>query len=162
MPVTGKFSVAVDLKDAGSSDRESYEIRVATELVNSFVDGVGAGAVNAIWQDVRPLTDGGNETLDVSPTPTSGKSGVVTFARIKGCLIWAPATNTTNITITGTLLYLAAGDAVRALKPGGVLLITDPSAAGMVVTPTTVDTIILTNSSGAAATYGVILAGALT
>ena len=155
MPVTGNYSVGLEATNQSTSDSEEASVKIGRSLSGLFADGTGAGQVNKIWQDIRPLTDGGNETLDFNPTlPASGLSGAVAFTAIKAILIWAPATNTTNITITGTLLTM--GD---PLKPGGVKFMADPSAAGMLVTATTKDTLVFTNSAGAVANYGIVVVG---
>jgi hypothetical protein len=155
MAVTGTASASLSCSNISASDSESANIGMSLAAGVTFVDGAGAGAINKIWQDTRTLTDGGNETLDFNPTPTSGMTGSVVFTAVKAILVTAAAANTTNITVTGTLL--AKPPAI--LKPGGVFLFADPSAAGSIVTQTTADTMIMTNSAGAAASYSVVVAG---
>ena len=155
MPVTGNYSVGLEATNQANVDNEEATIKIGRSLSGLFADGTAAGQANKIWQDTMPLTDGGNVSLDLAPTPASGLSGAVTFTAVKGILIWAPATNTTNITLTGTF-QSGWGD---PLKPGGIKFAIDPSAAGMTVTNTTKDTIIFTNGSGAAANVGVVVVG---
>ena len=155
MAIDGSASASVSLRNLATSDSEQATITMGLSGALSFAEGTGAGLINKIWQDTRTLTDGGNETLDLSPTPTSGITGIVTFTAVKVLLVKAADANTTNITVTGTLL--AKPPAV--LKPGAVYLFTDPSAAGSVVGPGTGDTMIMTNSAGAAASYSVIVGG---
>lgn len=167
MSVQGQVVVKVDLKDQRSSDNESAEITIARSIAQDLIDGVGAGAINAIWQDTLPLTDGGTVSPDLAPTVASGVAGVVTFARIKIVVVYAPATNTTNITLSrhtsNCPLLVTAAAALAPLKPGGFVVFVDPSAAGIVVTPTSADILFTaTNGAGAAATLVVIVAGALT
>jgi hypothetical protein len=165
MSIQGSVNASVSLLNSGISDSEQSNISIAAGLAASFVDGTGAGAINAMWQDIRPLADGANEPLDVVPAPTSGISGSVTFARLKVAVFWAPSTNTTNITVvrhasTGVAVFTLAGAGV-VLKPGGFFAFVDPSATGVPVAAGT-DIFTVTNSAGAAATYGVVFAGALT
>lgn len=169
MAYTGSMKMTVDLKDYDSSVVATNELKFAWELVQAYVDGVGANQVNAMWGDVRPLTDGGNESLDLAPTPAVVTSvfAPVTFARIKVVFVWCPSTNTTTITFSrpaanGVPLFGAASGALAALPPGGGVLISIPSAAGVAVTGGTGDLLTFTNSPGAAATYGVFFAGSLT
>lgn len=167
MSVTGQISVAVDLKDQRASDSESASITIARAIAQALVDGAGAGAVNAIWQDTLPLTDGGTVSPDLAPTAASGVSGAVTFARIKVVVVYAPTTNTTNITLSkhasNCPLIATTAAALAPLKPGGFFVFCDPSAAGIAVTATSADILFTaTNSAGAAATLVVIVAGALT
>jgi hypothetical protein len=164
MAVTGSWSLAALLRDLSSSDVEASDIKAELALSGLFADGTGAGQVTKFWQDIRPLTDGGNESLDFSPTPASGKQGAVTFTALKFLLIWSPSTNTTNLTISrpaanGIALFGAASGSLAPIKPGLLFLYIDNSAGGLVVTAGTGDLITITNSAGAAATYGVIAAG---
>src|SRR5262245_40612970 len=152
MAVTGSLSFSCDMKNQTTSDVESAEIKIATSLAQLFADGVGAGAVNAIWQDIIPITDGGTSSPDLSPTASSGVSGAVTFARIKVVVVWAPSTNTTNITISrhasNCPLLVTSSAALAPLKPGGFLVFVDPSAAGVAITATSAD-ILFTATNGA-------------
>jgi hypothetical protein len=164
MSVSGQVTSTVDLADSRVSDSEQSSISISNATTAPFLDGVGAGQINAIWQDTRALADGGTENLICSPTPTSGTSGIVTFARLKAVKFFNPATNTTNITVirhasTGVPLFNLAGSGV-VLKPGNSFTFTDSSAAGVPVSAGQSFTI--TNSAGAAATYGVVLGGGLT
>lgn len=164
MAVTGAVSLSIDLRDVRTSDKESADIKVATSLSQAFVDGTGAGAINKIWQDTRSLADGANEALDLSPTASSGVLGAVTFAAVKLIYIRAATANTTTLTVsrtttTGSAIFAADGDALAPLKAGGVFLFTDPSAAGVVVAAGDTDTITVTNSAGAGASYDIIVGG---
>lgn len=164
MAVTGSVSVNFDFKNIGSSDDEQSTIAILKAIGSTFSDGTGALQLNKIWQDTLPLTDGQTITVDFSPTAASGASGAVTFAALKALVVYAPTTNTTNLTLsraatTGISLFAADGDALAPLKPGGMLVFTDPSAAGMTMAAGDTDVLTIVNSAGAAATVVILAAG---
>lgn len=133
----------------------------------SFGDGAGAGAVNLLFHDQRTLAASASENLDLAGTLADKFGATLTFARIKAVLVYAATGNTNNVNVireatNGVPLFLAAGDGI-AVKPGGLFLWVDPSAAGAVVTAGTGDLLTVTNSAaGTSVTYDVLILGAAT
>ncbi|MCW2767774.1 MAG: hypothetical protein JWO11_3733, partial [Nocardioides sp.] len=84
---------------------------------------------------------------------------------IKMIVVFAASGNTNNVNVVqpasnGVPLFLAAGDGV-AVKPSGMFVWYDPSAAGVVVTPATGDLLNLVNSgAGTSVTYDIHIVGA--
>ena len=167
MTISGSAQAGVSFVDSSVSDAEQATISIGQSAAQSFADGVAAGQCNAMWQDTRTLTTGASESLDFAPTSSSGKTGVVTFARIKVVYVRADPANTTNITVskpTNGLNIFTGGTtpALAALTPGGAFLWVDPSATGVPVAAGTADLLAITNSAGASANYTIIVAGGLT
>jgi hypothetical protein len=122
------------------------------DYTTTFSDGTGANQGNMLWHDQRSVGTG-SEDLDLAGGLTSAFGTTITFAVIKGILIYAAAANTGNIIVSrpasnGLVLFAAASDALAALKPGGLFLFTDPSAAGLTVTASTGDLLNIDSSSG--------------
>jgi hypothetical protein len=168
MTMTGSASGGVSFTDSTFSDTEFSTVTIGQTQAQSFADGVGAGQCNAFWQDTRTLLTSANEGtgLDFAPTSSSGKTGVVTFARIKVLYVRADPTNTTTITVSkptnGLNIFTGTTPALAALTPGGVFLFVDPSATGIPVAAGTSDLLQIANSAGASANYTIIVAGGLT
>lgn len=135
-------------------------VRVYTNL---FGNGTGANQINHIFHDQRS-TDGTGEDLDLAGGLTSPISGAaITFAAVKFILIYAATANSGNVVISrpaanGLVLFAAANDALAGLKPGGLFLFTDPSAAGLTVTGGTGDLLHVAASAGTV-TYDVVIGG---
>lgn len=131
----------------------------------SFSEGAGAGAANMVWADRRTVAASATDAIDLAASLTGPFGTTLTFARIKMLMVLAAAGNTNNVNVVmpasnGVPLFLAAGDGV-AVKPGGMFWWYDPSAAGVVVTPTSGDLLHLINSAaGTPVTYDIVIAGA--
>jgi hypothetical protein len=126
-----------------------------------FGNGTGANQGNMIWHDQRSVDTNG-ESLDLAGGLTSAFGTTITFTAVKGILIVASASNVGNVIInrpaSGLVLFAAQGDELAPLKPGGMFLFTDPSAAGLTVTATSGDLLFIDSSSGTV-TYDVWIWG---
>lgn len=129
-----------------------------------FTSGTGANQADRMWHDQRTLNASATENLDLSGT-LAGAFGNVTFARIKGVLVYAAPGNTNDVNViregtNGVPLFLALGDGIP-VKPGGLFVWAAPNAAGVAVTAGTGDLLTFTNSAGSTpVTFDVIIFGA--
>jgi hypothetical protein len=118
-----------------------------------FGNGTGANQANMLVHDQR-TTDTTGEELDLAGGLTSPLSGAaVTFAVIKAVVVYASTANSGTVLITrpaanGVVLFVAAGDGLAGLKPGGLFAYIDPSAAGLTVTAGTGDLLKFAASTG--------------
>lgn len=154
--VTSNLTSALDLLTATAPLTYTSQVDLAT--------GTGAGLADMQWSDQRTLAASATEDLDLAGTLTGPLGTTLTFARVKGLLVKAAATNTNDVQISraaaGIPLFAATGDLIP-VKPGGLFLWVAPNATGIVVTPTTADTITITNSAGTTSvTYDIIVIGA--
>ena len=163
MSFTGSIQAVIrgDLVNPGDLSTGKDVLRQTLEAL--FTDGTGLNQANNQFSDRRSLTTGANEDLDVAGGLVNAFGVTLTFAKVKVIAIMALATNTTNITVsrpasTGLPFFAAAGDAV-VLKPGGIFLFVDPSAAGVTVTGGSGDLINVANAAGATANYDVVIWG---
>ncbi|MEU8279563.1 hypothetical protein ACFYOK_29395 [Microbispora bryophytorum] len=131
----------------------------------NFAQGAGAGQADMIWTASRSIAASSTDAIDLAGTLQGPFGTTVTFARIKGVIVRAAATNVNNVNIvrdstSGVPLFLATGDGI-AVKPGGLFVWLDPSAAGAAVTAGTADLLNLVNSgAGSAAKCDIYIIGA--
>ena len=155
--ITGDYTNALDLETPTSSLAYSVQTDLAT--------GTGAGQADLRWSDTRTLSASATENLDLAGVLTNAFGTVLTVARIKAVYFRAAAANTNDVQVTrpasnGVPLFMAVSDGI-AIPPGGWFSWGAPTAAGVVVTPSTGDLITVTNSAGSTSvTYDVIIIGA--
>lgn len=160
---SGMVRVLMQAKSLSALDLSTPEDNLRVTFQTDFTNGTGANQANRAWHDTRTLTTGANEDLDFAGGVTDAFGNAVTFAAIKAIYVFAKTANTTNLTISrpanGLVLFAASGDALAVLKPGGMFLYTDPSAAGLTVTASTGDLLNIANSAGASASYDIVVIG---
>lgn len=132
----------------------------------TFTDGDGAGEADLIWSDRRTLAASTGEDLDLAGGLTDPFGQTITFAKIKGLLVAAAPGNTNNVVLgnaaeNGWVGPFDADDNTIAVKPGGVLMLLAPDAAGYAVTAGTGDLLHVANGgSGSGVTYDIVIIGA--
>lgn len=162
MPFSGRVVVQVLAELTGTNDLATVDSDIDQKFANIFTDGTGANQANNIFSDRRALAGGANEDLDLAGVLSSALGSTIISAKLKALIFRALPANTGNLTITrpasnGVPFLLAAGDGLPPLKPGGMVVITDPSVAGITVTAGTGDLINVAASGGGANNYDVIM-----
>ncbi|MGR6922551.1 hypothetical protein ACU635_50570 [[Actinomadura] parvosata] len=138
-------------------------LSIARQL--SLTTGTGAGQADMIWSDSFSIAASGTQAIDLAGSLAGPLGGTLTFARIKCVVVAAASGNTNNINVvrdstSGVPLFLANGDGVP-VKPGGLFVWFDPSAAGVAVTAGTGDLLNLVNSAAGTPVLGdVVIVGA--
>lgn len=160
MALTGSIRASVNLLETLTGDLETASAQLNTAFGWDVANGTGANQGNLQWSDTRPVGSGATDIIDVSGTLT-GLTGAKVFVKLKAILVYAAAANTVNITVVqpaaGVPIFGTATDSI-VLKPGGVFMVIDPSAAGMPVTPTSFD-LIHVIAGAAAVSYTIVLVG---
>lgn len=160
---SGRLSLQINSDLVSTVDLSTVTDRLRKLVEAVLANGTGASQANNVFHDTRPLTTGANEDLDLSGALVNVFGQTLSFTKIKLILIAAAPGNTTNLTISrpanGLPLFAASGDALAALKPGGVFLFVDPSDAGIPVTDGTAERINIANAAGATANYDVVIIG---
>ena len=146
LKIAGALTNAIDL----STPTQAFATDYSSLLV--FGNGTGANQANMIWHDQRSVGTG-SEDLDLAGSLVSAFGTTITFTVVKGVLIVASTANSGNVVVSrpasnGLVLFTAASDGLAALKPGGIFLFTDPSAAGLTVTASTGDLLNVDASTG--------------
>lgn len=166
LSITGVAEKALDLSTPKS------KLSIAKNLALAF--GSGAGKADQVWHDRRILAGGGSEDLDLSGVLINAFGDTITFANLKVIAIinrsdevlpgHAVATDA-EVSIapdaTNGFDGPLAGTTPKLIVPaGGVLLVTNPTAAGWAVTADTGDLIVITNEDGSdQAIYDILVIG---
>lgn len=163
---TLKILAAVSATLAGANDlaQPLQSLNERTSL--TFTDGTGADQCDMVFADTRTIAASGSESLDLAGGLTDAFGATMTFAEIVAIYVKAAAANTNDVVVGGAAsnAYVGPfGDATDKVKvkPGGVLLIAGPNAAGLgAVTASTGDILQVANSGGSTGvTYDIIIVG---
>ena len=162
----GKITVTSDLTYSSTLDIGSATHKVNISDLTSFQDGEAANQAEVLFTDQRTLSASANEELDLSGTSLQDAFGNdVAFTSIKAMIITAASGNTNNVLVGGAAVNAWstwASDPTDevVVKPGGTLVLIDPSAGGYAVTAGTGDLLRIENSSsGTSVTYDITLIG---
>jgi hypothetical protein len=109
----------------------------------SLSDGDGANQAQVIYSDAR--TSAGTDTFQLSSLPDTRDGASVTIAFTAAKVLWIENTHASH-TLTVTGAYSGS------VPPGGVLLATNPTAAG-----TTASSLFVASTVGA--TYKIVIVG---
>jgi hypothetical protein len=162
-------NLTIALRIAGlfvnSNDLGNAEHRLSYNPSNQFSDGNAINKAEIIFSDTRTINASSAEDLDFGGGLTDVFGNALTFTKIKALLIVAAATNTNNVQVGGDASaawvgWCADASDIVSVKPGGILLLTAPAAAGMAVVATTGDILQIANSSsGSSVTYTIVIVG---
>lgn len=140
---------------------------IAYGVANALTNGTGANQANQAYSGRRTLAASATENLDLSGGLTNAFGTSLVFAAIKAILIVAAAGNTNDVVVGGAAsngFISWVGDATDTVKvkPGGMLLIAAPNAAGFDVDAGTADLLKIANGgAGTGVTYDVVIIGAM-
>lgn len=132
----------------------------------SLATGTGAGQADKIFHDERTLTASSSENLDLAGTLVDAFGATITFARIKGIVVYASPANTNNVLVGGAasngfINWVGDTTDVIVVRPGGLFTLFATDATAYVVTASTGDLLKVANSGGTTSvTYDVVLIGA--
>lgn len=130
--------------------------------------GTGAGQADLVFSDTRSIAASSNDDLDLAGGLTDALGNSLTFARVKGLIVVASASNVNNVIVGGdaTNTFLtwveAEGDSV-ILRPGAALALFAGAAdaTGYAVTASTGDLLRIRNAAGGSSvSYSIVIVGA--
>jgi len=165
MALTSRIKVEIDSALTSALDLVTVASPIDFTTEIDLATGTGLGQADMQWSDRRTLAASATENLDLAGSLTGPFGTTLTFARIKAIYVKAASTNTNDVQVTrdgsaGAPLFLAASDGL-AVKPGGLFLWVAPNAAGVAVTATTGDLLVVTNSAGSTeVVYDIVIIGA--
>lgn len=164
MSLTATVLSKITAVKAGSPDIGAASYTTAESQSISFTNGTGANQATHVWSDTRTLAASATENLDLAGGLTDALGNALTFTAIKAIRVRAASANTNNVVVGGAamnafLLFSDATDKI-SVKPGGVFLYCDPSAAGTAVTAGTGDILLIANSgAGTSVEYDIEIIG---
>lgn len=157
------FELEAEITNPLDLTTASAPLKVARQLI--LAQGTGAGQADMIWSDQRTIAASATDALDLAGVLTAPLGGTLTFARIKMLVVLASSGNTNNLLVqrpaTNGVPLFSAVSTNMPIPPGGAFVWYAPSAAGVVVTPTSGDLIDFVNGgAGTSVIYDVIVVGA--
>lgn len=163
MPLNSDLFVSVKGLLSATGDLSIVKDQLDWSYSLSLDNGTAANQANNMWTDQRTVANGANEDLDLAGGVTNSLGVTVTFTKGRVLIFRGLKANTGNLTVSrpatnGVPFLAAAGDAFT-LKPNGIVVMSDPSTAGITVTPATGDLINVANASGASQGYQVVIIG---
>ncbi|MEU8886736.1 hypothetical protein [Streptomyces sp. NPDC048442] len=167
MPLNSSISIAADASLTSALDLTTGTAPLSVRKASAFASGTGAGKADKVFSDRRTLAASGTEDLDLAGVLLDAFGAAVTFARIKGIVISAAASNTNNVVVgaasTNAWATMLNATGTVTLRPGASLGL----AAGVAdatcyaVTAGTGDLLKIANSAaGTAVTYDIVIIGA--
>jgi hypothetical protein len=164
MSVSAKLDVSLSLAETGSNAFSAgpYWTGVLA-LSQAFANGVGASQADLVYVAERTVASATNDDIDLAGVLADPLGNTVTAAELVALLIINKqkdgTANSTNLTIgagSNPVVGFLGGTTptIGPIRPGGVLLLASPDAAGIgAVTAGTGDILRIANSSGAQAKY---------
>lgn len=163
MALTAGVNVTLSGQHTSPLDFSTASFDLAKKMVTSFANGSGLNQATKLFTDTRAVTTGATDSMDLNGGTLADAFGVtLVFAALKGLIIRSAAANTTNLTILGNAAAVPILNTVATtitIKPGGVFVWLDTSAAGTTVTAATGDIIQVVNAAGATANFDIAIIG---
>ena len=162
MALTAEILTRVKFAYTKSGDYGPTELNDKVQSLIQLTSGTGANQADILFVDDRSITASGTDDLDLAGVLSDAFGDTIAAAEIVAIMIVASASNTNNLVIggdTNDLPIFADGSDEISLKPGGVILMACPTAAGLAtVTAGTGDVLGLANSgSGTAVAYTICI-----
>lgn len=169
MPLTAKVSATIRAVETGTNDFGGPNYTPQLAAVLDLANGTGVGQVDRVFADVRTVASASNDDIDLAGVLVGALGSTITFVEIVAiAIINAPisgAANTTNLTIGGgsnPFVGFLGGTTptIGPIRPGGFVLLGCGADVGIgTVTAGTGDILRIANSSGASATYQIMILG---
>lgn len=164
MPLTTSFLADLDAIYTSALDLSTSTNNLGFTRQVNLASGTGAGQADKIWHDERTLAASTSENLDLVGSLVDAFGATLTFARVRGLVVYASPANTNNVLVGGAAANAFVnwvGDAtdVVAVRPGGLLTLFAPDATAYAVG--TGDQLKIANSgAGTSVTYDIVVIGA--
>lgn len=165
MSVQVDVAVSISGQYNGSNALAAVAATISRRDVVGFSPGTGVGQADKMYAAARTVASAANDDIDLAGVLTDVLGVALTFVGVKAIYIRAADANVNDLVIgpapTNGFLgpFADATDRIR-LRPGEMFLITNKTATGWVVTPSTGDLLRVTNGgSGSTVSYDVIIIG---
>ena len=161
MNISGFVAAALQLAVNNARDLTVTKDDLNLSAQEQFTPGTGNNQLDKVFADMRTLTGGASESLDLAASLVDSFGGTITFAKLKVLLI--RNLSATQILTIGNgsnplINWVGAGTHTVIIPPMGMLLLVAP-LAGYAVTPDTGDILKIANSATNPCDYQIVLAG---
>jgi hypothetical protein len=166
MPLTTRLAVSLNAVQTSAKDLTTVRAPLDYAKALQLASGTAAGQADLIFSDTRTIAASGTDTLDLAGSLVDALGSTLTFARVKGLIIYAAPGNTNDVVYGGAASNTWVGPFVdatdkRKVKPGGIEVVFAPGAAGFPVTAATADQLLIANGgAGTSVSYDVVIIGA--
>jgi hypothetical protein len=166
MSLTTKLAVTLNAVQVSNKDLTSVRAPIDYAKAMQLASGTAAGQADLIFSDQRTITASGTDALDLAGSLVDALGSTLTFARVKGLIVYAASGNVNDVVIGGAASNTWVnwvGDATDKVKvkPGGIFCLFAPGANGYPVTAATADQLLIANGgAGTSVTYDVVIIGA--
>ena len=170
MALKANFLVRSNVDLSNVLDLVSGAAALRKDWTVALTDGAGLNKAENFFSDTRSIAASTTDSLDLSGALTNVYGVSLTFTKIKAIILKAATTNGSTLQMTAPVtnglaaLFAAKGDALM-IKPGGIVAVIAPDAAGYAVTATSADLLDIINddsSSPGTASYDIIIIGETT
>ncbi|MDX3019864.1 hypothetical protein [Streptomyces acidiscabies] len=166
MPLTSSLAISAFTELSQASGLGTAKVPASVSASAALGSGTGAGKADRVYQARRTLAASGTEDLDLAGVLLDAFGSAITFVRVKGLFIKAPAANTNNV-IVGAAASNAWATLLNAtgtitLRPGAAIgvLAGTADAVGYAVTASTADLLKVANSgAGSSVSYDICIVG---
>jgi hypothetical protein len=162
--LTAKLTLSIVAAQTNALDLTTPEADLTKSYVANYANGVGVNQAQAIFSDSRTVTGSGTDNLDLSGSLTDALGATLALTGVKELVI--ANTGTTQLRVGKKITNGFAGPFDQTagalgivVEPGGVLRLSNPSAAGWAVTAATADLLSIENLGGTAGAYDVVIIG---
>lgn len=155
----------ISFRQSGAADFGPQRFDASVRRAIDLASGTGVGQADIVFADQRTVASATNDDLDLAGVLADAFGAAITAVEVVAILLinrsadTDAVANTTSLTLGGATNPVA-GLSAPAIGPGGLVLLADPDAGGLVtVTAATGDILRVANGSGAAATYQIVILG---
>ena len=152
MAISGKMILILGLEQTGTADLTS-PVEKLPDIEFDVAAGTGADQMDLLWSDQRTLVASNSEDLDLSGSLVNSFGATMAFAEMRLLVVKASADNTNDVIVGGAaanqmINWVGSSSDTVIVKPGGILFLYAPDAAGYAVTAGTGDILQIENSAG--------------
>ncbi|MFF1416568.1 hypothetical protein [Streptomyces sp. NPDC058280] len=167
MPLSSSLSIAASAELSAALDLGTARAPVNVRRAVSLASGTAAGKADKVFSDRRTIAASSSEDLDLVGVLLDAFGTAITFARIKGLIVSAAATNSNNVVVGAASgspwAALLGATHTLTLRPGAsfAVMAGAADAIGYAVTATTADLLKVANSgAGTSVSYDIVIIGA--
>lgn len=167
MALTSLLSVAASAEQTSALDLATASVPLAVRKAVSLSSGTGAGEADLLFSDRRTIAASSSEDLDLAGALTDAFGSTLTFARVKGLIVAAAATNTNDVVVGAAASNpwetLLGATGTVTLRPGAVFAAVagEADATGWAVAAGSTDLLKVANSGAdTSVTYDIVIIGA--
>lgn len=163
LQATISAAIAASLTGNGKFGKVAHDLGYSPVI--ALADGSGANQANKLFADSRTVAASATDSLDLNGALNDALGQSLALTRVAAIMIKAAAGNGGDLLVGPAAVngflgpWNAAADRNK-VKPGGILLLVAPTAAGFPVVAGTGDLLNVVNSNaGASGSYDIVIVG---